>query len=66
MDTHEIYKRRERLVLTLQSLAAQTRNARTSEEFDKVIEELHAIGNDVNGFHNRTLALMRHNETTGN
>lgn len=50
-------QRRETLALTLEALAAQTRNADTAAALDEVLNEIHLITR--NAYHNRTVTLMR-------
>ena len=58
MDNMDTDKRRERLALTLESLAAATRTATTAAALDSVLSQLHDIGGDVNGYYGRTVDYM--------
>ena len=54
----ETDRRRERLALTLEALAAATRNATTGHEFDYILESIHDMARDTGGYYNRTLRAM--------
>jgi hypothetical protein len=50
-------RRRETLALTLEALAAQTRNANNAAAFEAVLNEIESLTR--NGYHARTVDYMR-------
>lgn len=55
MDTQE---RRAYLAKHLARLATTIREADTAQEFEMALDELHLIGRDASGYHQRTLTAM--------
>ena len=55
MDTTE---RRLKLARQLRQLADMVTKAEKAYDFDLILDELHQLGNDANGYHQRTLAGM--------
>jgi hypothetical protein len=55
MDTKE---RRLNLARHLRQLAETIGKADRAYDFDLALDELHQVGNDANGYHQRTLTAM--------